>query len=197
MYLNAKTRDKLLAHRTVVLTGDIEPDMGRRVIDQLAQLQFESASEPIKVYIDSPGGRFDVAMSICDFIEHLLMVPVHGYVLGECSSSATFVLLSCEKRICTPHAEFVVHNGTTSGVEFKTDKTTPKNLEDLLADVNHVVSLVVDFYAKRLGLSKEKVEKLLERGDQNFNRALSAEEALAVGLVTQIVDGKIGIFPAT
>lgn len=188
--------DKLMEYRTVVFAGKIKREMCGRTLDRLTLLQFRSASEPIKLLINSGGGDIDAAIDLCDFMDHVLTVPIHGVVIGECSSAATFVLLSCSVRKATQHSRFVIHSGTTGGVEFKMDKMTPKNLTDLTEEATNTAKMVVGFYAQKLGKSTSEVEKLIERGDQRFNSALTAQEAMEVGLITQIVEGKLDIFPS-
>ncbi|MEZ4200750.1 MAG: hypothetical protein R3B69_04210 [Candidatus Paceibacterota bacterium] len=41
---------------------------------------------------------------------------------------------------------------------------------------------------------REYVQKLIDRGDQPFDDWMSAEEAIEVGLVTEIINGKLDIF---
>ena len=188
--------DKLMEYRTVVFAGKIKREMCGKTLDRLTLLQFRSASEPIKLLINSGGGDIDAAIDLCDFMDHVLTVPIHGVVIGECSSAATFVLLSCSVRKATQHSRFVIHSGTTGGVEFKMDKMTPKNLTDLTEEATNTAKMVVGFYAQKLGKSTSEVEKLIERGDQRFNSALTAQEAMEVGLITQIVEGKLDIFPS-
>jgi ATP-dependent protease ClpP protease subunit len=43
---------------------------------------------------------------------------------------------------------------------------------------------------------KEYVRALMDRGDQRFYRHLTAEDAVEVGLVTNIITEKLDIFPA-
>ncbi len=54
---------------------------------------------------------------------------------------------------------------------------------------------VVEMYQKRLNLTADEVKKLLKRGDREFDEYLEANEALKIGLITEIVSGKVGIFP--
>lgn len=41
---------------------------------------------------------------------------------------------------------------------------------------------------------REFVRNLILRGDQRFNESMSAEEAIEAGLITGIIDRKLGIF---
>jgi ATP-dependent protease ClpP protease subunit len=41
---------------------------------------------------------------------------------------------------------------------------------------------------------REYVQTLIDRGDQSFNDWMSAEEAIEVGMITEIVSDKLDIF---
>lgn len=185
--------DYLESKRVVALDGRIDTDMIDNVLEHLLQLQILS-NEPITLVINSGGGNSTAALRLCDFIEHVLVAPVHAYVIGECSSAATLILLYCEKRFCTRFSYFVVHSGTLNGVTIPIDNTSPKQVEDLLKEVERDREQAVDLYMSKLRLSRKKVERLIARGDQRFNEALHAAEAIEVGLIHEILEDKIPIF---
>jgi ATP-dependent protease ClpP protease subunit len=187
--------DQLMSNRTVILEGKITRQQCNTVLNRLLALQFDSPTEAVKLVINSGGGDSDAALDLCDFIDHVLTVPIHAIVIGECSSSATLILLSCTTKSATRHSRFVIHSGTLGGVEFTTDNMTNKKLADLTREATNYVQMVKEYYARKLGVGDNIVEKLLARGDQTFDNALSAEEALQVGLITDIIEGKLDIFP--
>lgn len=182
-------------HRTISLMGRIDSDSCEQLVEQLLTCQKVSHTEPIKLIIGSPGGSSDAALMVCDVMAHLITAPIEALVIGQCSSAATFILLQCHVRRATPHARFVIHSSTISGLRFTMDQMTDKKLSDLLQETRTHSALVANLYGKKLGLEQDKVTELIARGDQAFNNALSAEEALAIGLITEIVQGKAGIFP--
>lgn len=93
-----------------------------------------------------------------------------------------------------PLATFVIHSSTT-GVEFKSDSMTSKKLADLSSEIATQSAAMMGIYSRKLKLSESDVRKLVDRGDQDFNNWLTAEEALQIGLVTEIVPAKFDIFP--
>lgn len=125
-----------------------------------------------------------------------MTAPVRGIAIGACHSAATFIMLHCHERLCTPHAKFVIHSGTMSEIAISMNDTTAKNLEDLLAEGKATTELVIKLYMSKLGRSREEVMGYIGRGDQEFNGAMLAEEAVSIGLVQKIVDGRLDIFPA-
>lgn len=191
---NLSIPERMLELRTVVVNGEIKPDMIDRVIGQIIDLQLQSSQE-IKLIIDSGGGSAHAALKLCDFLEHIITAPVKGVVLGKCHSAATFILLHCNKKVATPHATFLTHSGRLSNVSFTTDDTTEENLELLLKEAKSVKEKVFKMYERKFDKPREEVAKLIARGDQEFDNVIHAEEAKDIGLIDEIVKEKLDIFP--
>jgi ATP-dependent protease ClpP protease subunit len=183
----------LKTKRTIILNGDITPEIIDSISSQMMAFQCDS-EYPINLVIDSGGGSTFAALRLCDFIEHFITAPVYAFVIGECSSAATFILLHCDKRSCTQHSFFLVHSSTMMGIEIKLDKTTPALFEALLEDSRTTQETVIKMYMSKLNLNREKVEKIIARGDQAFNNELSAKEAKDIGLIQEIIQGKLPLF---
>ena len=49
----------LIKHRIVFITGSIDEQLSNSVISNLLKLAHISDSEPIEIYINSPGGSID------------------------------------------------------------------------------------------------------------------------------------------
>jgi ATP-dependent Clp protease protease subunit len=58
---------KMLKTRTILLAGEINKDLAERTIRQLLLLE-DRGEEPIKLFIDSPGGDADAGYAIFDMI---------------------------------------------------------------------------------------------------------------------------------
>lgn len=182
-------------HRTVSLIGRITPDSCHQLIEQLLECQLASSTDSVKLIIESGGGDTGPALTVCDIITNVLTIPIEAIAIGRCSSAATFILLHCPVRRATPHTQFIIHSGRIGNIEFTMNQMTEKNLNDLLCETKTFVAAITELYAGKLGLSATEVQRLIDRGDQDFNNALTAEEALKIGLITEIVTGKVGIFP--
>lgn len=187
--------ENLMARRTVVLEGEINSKSISQVAQRMFALQARSG-DLINLLIDSGGGSIRSALQLCDAMEHILTAPVRGIAFGACHSAATFVMLHCSERVCTPYSKFVIHSGTMSKISLPMNETTEKNLEHLLAESKSTTEMVVRLYMSRLNKSREQVEALIGRGDQNFNGAMTAQEAVEIGLVEKIIEGKLDIFPS-
>jgi ATP-dependent protease ClpP protease subunit len=81
-------------------------------------------------------------------------------------------MLHCNERVSTPYSEFVIHSGMVSQISIPIKPTSLEDLEQLLKEVK---------------AAEERVIQL-------FNERLSAEEAVEVGLVTEIIGEKLDIY---
>jgi ATP-dependent protease ClpP protease subunit len=195
----------LLERRVVLLDRRMTEESVSLVRNCLVKLQLQ-VFEPITLIIDSEGGNSDAALHLCDILSSVITVPVRGVVIGKCFSAATFVLLCCTERLCTPYSRFLIHSGANNPGKFTTGKSTSADLKQLAEEIKTSEKQVMKLYANRLtpvdwegkNLSKKErrsyVKKLIRRGDQRFNSEMNAKEALHVGLVTDIVSGKLEIF---
>lgn len=68
--------------------------------------------EPIKIYINSPGGSVADGYALIDAIK-LSKTPVYTINLANCLSMALLIFISGHKRFCMPHAEFLLHDGSS------------------------------------------------------------------------------------
>ena len=61
---------KFLKTRQILLSGEINKALAEKVIKQLLILEADS-SDPIRIYIDSPGGDVDAGYAIFDMIRFI------------------------------------------------------------------------------------------------------------------------------
>lgn len=111
---------------------------------------------PILLYINSPGGLLVESLAISDAILNS-QTPVHGIVVGECSSGATIVYSACHKRFAYPSASFLLHQGSggTGGTYVQT-KAQQKHYDNL-------ISIMTDKYLAAFNLpSREWLTKKME-----------------------------------
>ncbi len=196
--------DAMMKRRTVVLGGEITHSSTSDVAKRLISLQMLS-NDTINLVIDSSGGSLDAALRLCDLMTVVMTAPVRGIALGQCSSSATFIMLHCNERLGTPYSRFLVHSGTASEIAIPINHTTSENLEQLLHEVKETEETVTQLYMNCLtpaAWTKKTtnearrgfVQKLIARGDQKFDEHMSAEEAVRAGLIERVVHEKLDIF---
>lgn len=168
-----------------VFIGEITWETVQVAIAEMAQLALQSPSH-IDMVISSPGGMTDAGLYLCDFMDYGIDIPIHCKTWGMCNSSATFVLLCCKKRIATRRTKFVIHRQTT-GLEIEYDEQFQNKVDAWKEEQASLLQTLIEFYCEKLQMSKREVKSLLERGSRGINHALSAKEALEIGLITEIL----------
>lgn len=201
---DASIFEGFMKRRTVAISGEINNESIGTVVRRFINLQMES-SDPINLLIDSGGGSTYEALHLCDLMKSIMTAPVRGIALGRCGSAATFILLYCKERISTPHSRFLIHSGMYNKISIPVNQTTTENLEQLLRDVKATEEIVIKLYMNRLTPKtwtdqttdterRAFVQSLIARGDQRFDDWMTAEEAVAVGLIERVVEEKLNIF---
>ena len=167
---------RLLKSRSVLLSGEINKRLAERVIKQLILLE-EDGDDPIRVFIDSPGGDADAGYAIFDMLR-FVNPPVVTIGMGLVASAAAIVLLAApgERRIGLPNSHYLIHQplsgirGVATEIEIHA-----RELEKLRSKINEMI-------AAETGQSLEKVER-----DTDRDYWLSADEAQEYGLVSRII----------
>ena len=100
---------KFIKTRQIILSGEINKPLAEKVVRQLLVLEADSA-EPIRVYIDSPGGDADAGFAIFDMIR-FVGAPVYTIGLGLVASAGSIILLAApeERRFALPNSHYLIH----------------------------------------------------------------------------------------
>lgn len=72
--------------------------------------------KPIIIYINSPGGSVSDGYSLIDAIR-LSKTPVYTVNLALSASMGFLIFIAGHKRYTMPHAEFLMHDGSTMGYD--------------------------------------------------------------------------------
>jgi ATP-dependent Clp protease protease subunit len=169
-------QEKLLKTRSIILSGEIDKESAESVIKQMLILEGES-SEPIKIFINSPGGDVDAGYAIFD-MARFINAPVTMVGMGLVASAAALVLLAVpkEQRIALPNSTYLIHQPMSGMRGVATDiEIHALHLEKLREKLDKLI-------AQETGKSLEEV-----RNDTERDHWLSADEALSYGLVSRIV----------
>jgi len=173
---------KMLKTRTILLSGGIDKEMAEKLIRQLLLLEADG-DDPIKVFIDSPGGDADAGYAIFDMLR-FIKPDVITIGMGTVASAAALVHLAAKKenRLSLPNAHFLIHQplsgirGVATEIEIHA-----KELEKLREKINHLI-------AHETG---QDVNKVAVDTDRDY--WLSAEEALQYGLISRIISSRIDL----
>ena len=169
-------QEKLLKTRSILLSGEINKESAESVIKKLLILEGDS-SEPIKIFINSPGGDVDAGYAIFD-MARFVSAPVTMIGMGLVASAAALVLLAVpkEKRIALPNSTYLIHQPMSGMRGVATDiEIHAQHLEKLRLKLDALI-------ATETGKSVDEVREDTER-----DHWLSSDEALGYGLVSRIV----------
>ena len=167
---------RMLKSRTIMVSGEINKQLAERVIRSLILLEEESA-DPIKVYIDSPGGDADAGYAIFDMMRFVKpQITMIG--MGLVASAAAIIILASprERRIGLPNSHYLIHQpmSGTRGVATEIE-IHAKEIEKLRIKINRLI-------ADETGQPMEKVEK-----DTDRDYWMNAEEAVSYGLLSKVI----------
>ncbi len=169
---------RLFLQRKVLVFGAINDKLARDVTGRLLSLAGIS-SEPIDLYVNSPGGHVESGDTIHDMIRFVdADVPVRVIGTGWVASAGALIYVAGkkERRFCLPHTRFLIHQpmggvrgpATDIGIEAREIVKMRERLNRLIA--------------KECGQTFEKVE-----ADSDRNYWMSAEEAIEYGMVSRVI----------
>lgn len=171
---------RLLKDRIIFLSGEIEDSMANLAVAQMIFLEAEDPDKDIFLYINSPGGSVTAGMAIYDTMQHI-KCDVSTICIGFAASMAAFLLVAGAKgkRKLLPNSEVMIHqpSGGARG-----------QATDVAIHAEHIIKTkkkMNAIFAERTGQPIERVEADMER--DNF---MSAEDALAYGVVDEIIPPK-------
>jgi ATP-dependent Clp protease, protease subunit len=147
-------------------------------IQQLLLLRYQSRSQEIHFYINSPGGSVTATLAIYDTMQ-FLECPISTYCMGMAASGAAVLLAAGTKgrRYALPHAKVMIHQpwGQIGG-----------QASDVEIQMNEIVKekrLLNEIIAKHTGRPIDVIEAETER-----DRYFRAEEAKEFGLVDEVLE---------
>lgn len=169
---------RLLRQRKVLIFGAINDKLARDVTGRLLALAGLS-SEPIDVYINSPGGHVESGDTIHDMIRFVdAEVPVRVVGTGWVASAGALIYLAGrkERRTCLPNTRFLLHQpmGGVRGPAVDID-IEAREIVKMRERINRII-------AQETGQDYAKVAR-----DTDRNYWMSAEEAIAYGMVSRVI----------
>jgi len=170
---------KFLKTRQILLSGEINKPLAERVIRQLLVLEADS-DEPIKIYIDSPGGDADAGYAIFDMIR-FIKAPVYTIGMGLVASAGSIILLAAskERRFGLPNSHYLIHQ-PLSGI-----KGVATEIEIHAAELEKLRVKINELIAAETGLPVEKVSK-----DTDRDFWMSAAEAKTYNLISKVISSR-------
>jgi ATP-dependent Clp protease protease subunit len=178
---------RLLRDRIIFVGTPINDFVANAVIAQLLFLQMEDAKKDISLYINSPGGSVTDGMAIYDTIR-FLQCDVVTYCVGQAASMATLLLAAGTpgKRFALPNSRVMIHQ-PTGGATGQT------------ADITIAAREILRWRKKMNEVLSEHTGKdvsVIER-DSDRDYYMTAEEAVAYGIVDRVIEAKAQVKAAS
>ncbi len=170
---------RLLRERIVFVGTPIDDMVASMVIAQLLFLQGEDPTEPISMYINSPGGSASAGLGIYDTM--LYITPeVHTWCVGMAASMSAVLLAAGEPgyRYALPHAKMLIHQPWSYGISGQASDVAIQ-AEEIIKTRSTLNSIL----AQHTGQDVTTVERDTER-----DFYMTADEAKKYGLIDVIAE---------
>ena len=168
---------RLVEDRIIYMGEEFDNDSCNRIVAQLLYLDSLNHN-PIRIYINSPGGTVIDGLAIIDTI-NFIKSPVYTICVGLAASMGA-VLFSCgEKghRMVLPHSRVMIHqvSGFAGGslADMKIDLEQTKRCEQ---DIYHIL-------ANNLDKSYDEIVTLCDR-----NNWFIGQEAIDLGIADKVLN---------
>lgn len=172
---------RLLTDRIIFIGTEINDPVANNVVAQLLFLKMEDSKKDIHIYINSPGGYMTAGLAIYDTMRYV-GCDVNTYCIGQASSMAALLLGAGTKgkRFALPNSQIMIHQplggitGTSADIAIQAQLAMEhkKRLAQCLCDCT--------------GVSIEQIYIDFDR-----DKFMSAQEAIAYGLIDKMIEPKI------
>ena len=167
----------LLEQRIIMINDEITDQLAALVVAEILFLNAKDQTEPITIYINSPGGSIYAGLAIYDILKKV-ECPISTIGIGLCASMGAFLLSSGDKgkRFALENTEIMIHQplggsqGQVSDIEIMTKRYLylKNKLNQMLA--NH---------------TGQNIKKIAKDTDRDY--FMSSLEAKEYGLIDEVI----------
>ena len=170
---------RLLKDRIVMLDTEVNEHTASLLVAQLLFLESEDPNADILFYINSPGGSVTAGMAIYDTMQ-FIKPDVSTIVMGQACSMGSLLSTAGApgKRLMLPHARHMIHQPSGGARGQATD------IEIQAREILKMKQYLTQIYVKHNSVGKTFDEFAADMERDFF---MSAEEALAYGLIDEII----------
>jgi ATP-dependent Clp protease, protease subunit len=170
---------RLLRDRIVFVGRQLDDEMANIVTAQLLFLASEDAEKEINLYLNSPGGSLNSALAIYDVMQHV-QPEVQTICTGMAASGASLLLAAGAKgkRMALPHAQIILHQPWTGGIQGQAS-----DIDIHAREILRQRSELVRLYAQLCGREAEQVERDIER-----DFYMTPQEAISYGVIDLVIE---------
>jgi ATP-dependent Clp protease protease subunit len=171
---------RLLKDRIIFLSEEVNDVTANLIVAQLLFLEADDPDKDINIYINSPGGSITSGMAIYDTMQYI-KPDVSTICVGSAASMGAFLLAAGAKgkRFALPNSEMMIHQPSGGARGQVTDiQIQAERIIKMKEKLNRIL-------AEKTGQSIERIQADTER-----DKFMSAEEALAYGLIDKIITSR-------
>lgn len=169
---------RLLKDRIIFVGTRINDAVANLIVAQMLYLESEDPEKDIIMYLNSPGGVVTAGLAIHDAMQYV-RCDVQTVCVGQCASMGAVLLAAGTKgkRQILPNGRVMIHQphggagGTSMDIEIQAKE---------IVKMRHQLNAIL---ANASGKPLAEVER-----DTDRDRYLTAQEALAYGLVDTVVE---------
>lgn len=172
---------RLLSDRIIFLGEEITDSYASLIVAQMLFLEAQDPDRDIQLYINSPGGSITAGFAIYDTMQYI-KCDVSTICVGLAASFGAFLLAGGAKgkRIALPNAEIMIHQPLIGGDGVRGPASDILIVSGQMQKNKQRLTRIL---AENTGKSVEEIIADTER--DNY---MSAQEALAYGLIDKIID---------
>jgi ATP-dependent Clp protease protease subunit len=181
---------RLLRDRVIMLDTEVSEHSASLIVAQMLFLESENPDKDISLYINSPGGAVTAGLAIYDTMQ-FIKCDVQTIVLGQAASMGSMLAQAgaAGKRMVLPEARTMIHRvssgtpGTRGSVHVQ--ELQFEDAKRSFEESQRLNKRLTELYVKHNTAGKTYAQ--LEH-DMDRDTFMSAEEALAYGLVDKIIE---------
>lgn len=172
---------RLLKERIIFLVGPVNDATANLVVAQLLFLESENPDKEISLYINSPGGSVSAGMAIFDTMQ-FIKPDVSTLCTGLAASMGAFLLAAGArgKRFSLPNSRIMIHQplGGAQG--------QASDIEIQAREILYLRERLNAILAEKTGRTTDQVGR-----DTDRDHFMSAEDAVAYGLIDQVLEKRV------
>lgn len=178
--MNATSIDvfsRLLMDRIIFLGVPIDDDVANIVQAQLLYLDNQESSEPVMMYINTPGGQVTSGLGIYDTMNYI-SADVATLCTGLAASMGSVLLCAGArgKRYALPHSKVMIHQplGGARG-----------QASDILIEAREIEKCRTELYNIIAEHTGQSFDKVFADADRNF--WMTSQEAVEYGMIDSVL----------
>lgn len=171
---------RLLSDRIIFLGEEVSDTSASLVIAQMLFLEAQEPDKDIQLYINSPGGSVTAGFAIYDTMQYI-KCDVSTICVGLAASFGAFLLAGGThgKRMALANSEIMIHQPAIHGNGIQGQASDIKIMSEHMQRSKQRLNRIL---AENTGRTIDEIER-----DTDRDNYMSAEEALAYGLIDSVI----------